>query len=637
MSSKYNHLTKEELVSLLIQRDSTRKLGLVWERNEIEHERVLNSDFVTLDLEESLSYGDAPFENLLIEGDNFDALRYLRIAYKGRVKCIYIDPPYNTGNRDFIYNDDFLDKEDEWKHSKWLEFMYKRLTLAKDLLSEDGVIFVSIGEEEYSHLSLLMDEVFTGMKVGTFVWRRRSGANDEKNWFISADHEYVLCFANPGFSFKGIGKDWSDAIDDGDKRGPWIDGPLNQGKDIKQRAEAFYPLYNPKTDVWYPCDPDSVWRFATIERNKTGKKIRTKYMEELVNEGRISWPAKEEVLVYNTEDEILEALANGTAPHNLRIYERIESYKSDVDAGANPRILQNIPPMDFWLGKKIGMGKPRLKRFTSEIKKTDKPISTWILPSSIKKMDLENIELDEVETFQVGHNTEGTTLLSRMIGNKDFDYPKPLSLVKALVNQSTDPHSGHIVLDFFGGSGTTGHAVLDLNSEDDGDRRFIIVSTTEATEKEPNKNVCRDITVKRLKAAIEGYSWRTSKGVKYVEGLGGSFAYFRACKIPMSSLHLEIKHDQIWYCLQQLHLETVAPYYNNKEYQNAESEFVSINYIPLLNQEIIKKLQNDIDIKHKNAIIYTWQPGILKQKISSEHVSIEGIPEYLLERFGGLN
>ena len=129
----YRDLTNEQLVELLKARDR-KKFGLVWERDAIEHDKALNDDFVVLDAVPELDAGDGPHENLIIEGDNFDALRALRVAYAGQVKCIYIDPPYNTGNRDFVYNDRFVDKDHSWRHSMWLEFMFQRLTLAKDLL-----------------------------------------------------------------------------------------------------------------------------------------------------------------------------------------------------------------------------------------------------------------------------------------------------------------------------------------------------------------------------------------------------------------------------------------------------------------------------------------------------------------------
>lgn len=131
--SKYDHLTHDELARLLEARDrrDATRFGLVWEANEIDRDKAVNADFVALDLLPEHSAGHEPYENLIIEGDNFDALRYLRMTHAGRVKCIYIDPPYNTGNRDFVYNDRFVDSNDSWRHSTWVEFMYQRLMLAK--------------------------------------------------------------------------------------------------------------------------------------------------------------------------------------------------------------------------------------------------------------------------------------------------------------------------------------------------------------------------------------------------------------------------------------------------------------------------------------------------------------------------
>ncbi|WP_024647225.1 site-specific DNA-methyltransferase [Pseudomonas syringae] len=637
--TRYSHLSREELIGLLLKKDATQKLGLVWERDEIEHEKSLNDDFVVLELDEALSVGQAPFENVLVEADNFDALRYLHIAYKGKVKCIYIDPPYNTGNRDFLYNDSFVDKEDSYRHSKWLEFMYRRLLLAKDLLADDGAIFVSIDDIESAHLTLLMDKIFPGMRVGSFVWRRRSGANDEKEWFISADHEYVLCYANKGFSFDGHAKDWSKATDDGDKRGAWVDGPLNQGKDIRQRADSFYPILNPETDTHYPCDPDSVWRFATSAR-KAGKKIRSAFMEVLIEEKRIAWPANEETVAYTSKRQILDALLDGSAPHNLRVYERIAQYEAEVDQGTcDPRVLANIPPIEFWIGKKIGYGKPRYKRFTQDIKKDRKPVSTWIMPSSTKKTEKDCLDLEELTVLQTGFTSKGTSLLSQMVGNKDFPYPKPLSLIKALVAQATDGESGHIVLDFFAGSGTTGHAVMALNEEDQGNRSFILVSSTESSPSEPKKNVCRDVAAKRLNAAIGGYRYRTAKGPVVVEGLGGEFAYMRAQRVPRATLALDIRHDQIWMALQQMHAQAVSSYKADTKVQLLEGRDTEhdILYVANLDQSVMERLEERFDRTSKPCIIYSWQPGLIRQRFDFSHMQVEKIPDYLIERFGSVD
>ncbi|CAH8768756.1 site-specific DNA-methyltransferase [Paenibacillus dendritiformis] len=636
-ADRYNHLNKEELIALLKKRDSSRKLGLVWERDDIEYERALNDDFVVLSLDEQLSIGEAPYENFLIEGDNFDALRFLNMTYKGRVKCIYIDPPFNLGRRDFIYNDRYIDEEDSYRHSKWLEFMYRRMILAKDLLSDDGVIFVSIGETEYAHLTLLMDQVFPNMRVTTFVWRRRSGANDSKERFVSADHEYVLCYANKGFTFSGTEKSSSSYTNpDNDSRGKWINDNLVQAKNYKQRPEAYYPVYNPATDTWYPCDPGNVWRFSTKTR-VTGKKIRTKTMEQLIEEKRILWPTDEATVVYNNLCELETAIKNGDAPKNLQVYLELDELISQVSKGQAPeKLLNYLEPLENWVGRKIGYGKPRYKRFWSDLKRTEKPLSTWLLPSSISKSDLESINIDEIETIEVGYTSEGTTLLSQMLGNKDFPYPKPMSLIKGLIAQSTEPDSQHIVMDFFAGSGTTGHAVMALNDEDGGNRKYILVSSTEANVEEPEKNVCRDITSKRLRAAIEGYSYRSPKGVITVDGLGGDFAYMRASRVKRERLIMDVKHDQIWYALQQLHSNSIIPFVEDKYYQTLKNEHVHIIYIPKLNEVVLKELKTHIENSLKPTFIYSWQPGLIKQHFEITYIRIEKIPDFLIQCFGGI-
>lgn len=195
MADNYDQYSKEELLRLLHERDHKPKVGLVWERNEIEHYKSLNDDLVALDFDPTFSCGDTAFENLFIEGDNFDVLRYLRLIHAGRVNCIYIDPPYNTGNRDFIYNDRFVDKNDAYQHSKWLEFMYRRLTLAKDLLVEDGVIFVSIGEEEACHSKLLMDQTIDSLNfIGQFTMVKSSKLKiiEQKTAFQSTMNMFLV-------------------------------------------------------------------------------------------------------------------------------------------------------------------------------------------------------------------------------------------------------------------------------------------------------------------------------------------------------------------------------------------------------------------------------------------------------------
>lgn len=636
-NSKYAHLSREQVEMLLEKYQTSRKLGLVWERDELEPDSSFNTDFVALELLPEHSVGIAPYQNLLIEGDNFDVLRYLNIAYRGRIKCIYIDPPYNTGNKDFIYNDKFIDKDHRYRHSTWLEFMYRRLVLARDLLAEDGVIFVSISEHEHARLELLMDEIFAGMKVANFMWRTRSGANDEKDWFVSVDHEYVLCYANPGFSFEGNTKallDYSNP--DSDERGIWASKDLTKAHNIKQRPDTYYAIRNPDINIWYACDPDRVWAYSNRARS-AGKTLRSKTMDELIESDCVLWKLEPSPAFYESEAELLNAIRIGTAPPNLKVYLQLDELKRQVEAGEAPRkLLDNIEPLSFWVGKKIGYTKPRLKRFATELKRTEKPVSTWLLPSAMKKNEVESLEgLDAITVMISGYTSEGTALLKAMIGNKDFAFPKPLSLVKALIKQATDPQNEDIVLDFFAGSGTTGQAVLELNTEDDGDRRFLLVSTSEATAKTPDKNVCRDITAKRLKAAIQGYTVPTKTGNKAVEGVVGEFGYLRSARIAMEVLHSQIRHDQIWLALQQMHNLGLLGFAQGELLQCLEDESQRLVYVPTVSQEVVSALQQLVSSEAKSTVVYSGAPSLLEQRVFSEQISFLPVPEVLLERFGG--
>jgi len=209
---------------------------------------------VALDLLTEHSCGEGPWQNLLIEGDNFDALRYLRMTHAGQVKCIYIDPPYNTGNKDFIYNDRFVDKDDVWKHSKWLEYLYRRLLLARDLLAEDGVLLVSINDENRARLELLLDQALPGMRKGSFVWRCRTGGNDTGGSFLSDNHEHVLVYGGAAFRFSGDEKSYSMyRYQDGNRLYRLSD--LSKAHDFKERPNTYYPVYDPKRISGIPVTP----------------------------------------------------------------------------------------------------------------------------------------------------------------------------------------------------------------------------------------------------------------------------------------------------------------------------------------------------------------------------------------------
>lgn len=319
IESRLAGLNEPELRRLLVSHLTAQKLGLVWERDVIARDEAINADVVLPEFIEELSCrgpgkaGD-PYRNLIIEGDNFDSLRLLKTTHANKIRVIYIDPPYNTGNKDWVYNDSFVGENDRWRHSQWLEFLFQRLELARDLLTPDGVILVSINDENRDRLGLLMDEVFPGMRIGSFVWKTRIGSQDAAG-LLSVDHEHVLVYGQKAFKFRGTQRDETKyANKDEDERGDWGSQMLIQSKTAKQRPECYYHICNPSSETWYLCDPDSAWRFSSTSRPLRKKARQADPIEAMILGEVILWPSKDKSVSYNSVDEIYAAIDAQTAP-----------------------------------------------------------------------------------------------------------------------------------------------------------------------------------------------------------------------------------------------------------------------------------------------------------------------------------
>ena len=405
-------LLKQELSQVLVEGEQERyRLDWVGKKEAILTANAPIAKTLRPCREESVNFDTT--ENLFIEGDNLEALKLLQENYLGKVKMIYIDPPYNTGN-DFIYEDDFAEStndffersnqtDDEGNklvantdsngrfHSDWLSMIYSRLKLAKNLLKDDGVIFISIDDYEKDNIKKICDEIFIGNYVATVVWQRAfSPKNDAK--YLSSSHDYVLIYAKNINSFK-VGKlprtEEANARYknlDNDTRGLWISDNLT----VKSYSEKYdYPIITPSGRVVKPAH-GSCWR---VSKEK---------FENLVQDNRI------------------------------------------------------------WFGEN-GDNVPRLKRFLSEVQ--DGMVSTTLW--------LHN---------DVGHNQEGRQEVKKLFDDKGyFDGPKPTRLLSRILQiANTDKDS--IILDFFAGSSTTAHAVMKLNAEDIGNRKFIMVQLPEKTD-----------------------------------------------------------------------------------------------------------------------------------------------------------
>lgn len=388
-----------------------------------------------------LSAGDPDAGNLLVQGDNLEALKALLPYYGGQVKCIYIDPPYNTGNEGWVYNDNVAspeikawlgkvvgkEAEDLSRHDKWLCMMYPRLRLLREFLREDGVIAVSIDDDEHATLVQLMFEIFGRSNfLGNIVWQKRYVSNVTAQ-YLSDMHDFIVVFGKnlDRVSVNKLARTAEQEADyknhDDDPRGPWRAQDLSASKPY---SAGLFTITGPNGDKFDP-PPRRYWRMNEPQ------------YEEWLADGRITFG-------------------------------------------------------------KTGNGRPMLKRFLSEVRGGLTPNTWW-------------------DYDVAGHNKEATLENKEIFGGEaPFDTPKPKRLIRRFLEVFSQPDD--LILDSFAGSGTTGHAVLDLNHEDAGNRRFILA--------EMDEGIANNITAERLRRVINGYD-KGGDPKKPVEGLGGGFRYCR--------------------------------------------------------------------------------------------------------------
>mgnify|MGYP000528144597 FL=1 len=433
-------LTNGEKSALIELLRKQKKYGLVWEDKPEDVEERLREELPVLieDTGKAIisEEADAP-NHILIEGDNLEALTALAYTHEGQIDIIYIDPPYNTGNKDFVYNDQFVDKEDSYRHSKWLSFMAKRLRIAKQLLSDKGVIFISIDDNEQAQLKLLCDEIF-GEKnfVSKFDWRKKTGANDAKD--IAVITESIFLYA----------KNHSLTILDN----IWARDEMSVNKNRYKLSDE----YVGERGMYYLDTLDRGGLQYSDSMNfgieaPDGGIIYPNGRSEFVNDGWI-WKWGKEKVKWGIENKFLEFV-------KYKVYQF-------VDNEGNIR-------------ERSG------RAFTNLI--TD-PINQQ------GNIDITNI----------------------FDGLAVFSNPKPIGLIQYLLKILRN--KSFTIFDFFAGSGTTLHATMQLNAEDGGHRKCILVTNNE-------NNICEAVTYERNKRVIQGYT--TPKGEE-VPGLkGNTLRYYK--------------------------------------------------------------------------------------------------------------
>lgn len=294
-------ITDEEKAELIRLLRTNKKYGLVWEDKpeHVEEELKTKLPVVTEVKEPIISSSPQAPDHILIEGDNLEALTTLSYTHAGRIDVIYIDPPYNTGNKDFVYNDQYVDSEDSYRHSKWLSFMDKRLKIARKLLSDKGVIFISIDDNEQAQLRLLCDWIFGYNKfVATIPWRKRTAKADVPH-SLSQDYEWVMMYANADFQ-AGIEKESRKYYETADFPGkPWRVHDLTKQTTAEERPNSFFTIVNPQTGEQYPANKNRTWA------------ITEETFEKYYKDNRIVFPGdypflkiKRPVLRYWKEDDM---------------------------------------------------------------------------------------------------------------------------------------------------------------------------------------------------------------------------------------------------------------------------------------------------------------------------------------------
>lgn len=438
-------LTNEER-SALLNLINTKKYGLVWEDKPEEAEERLQDELPVLEEVKEralLSDNSAAPNHILIEGDNLHALTALSYTHAGKIDVIYIDPPYNTGNKDFIYNDKYVDSEDEFRHSKWLSFMKRRLKIAKSLLSNDGVIFISIDDNEQAALRLLCDELF-GFEHFVACFPRLTTKSGKTPLTYMISNDYVLCYTK-------------------NNQDVFCGTPF---EDSSYKYEDEYIEERGKYNLKQPLDCNSISYSPSLD-----------YVIE--HEGILYYPGSD-------EDKYLER-KNG-------------NYKSKDYAWRWSRDLYEFGLKNGWIVFK--KGRIYTKGYLNVTIEKNK-LGSYFIKKKIKERKMSTIDFVDNEFS----NDIAKKQLVNLNIHQNFDYPKPLGLVGNLLQ--TYRNKDAVILDFFAGTGTTLHAVVNLNAKDKGHRQCILSQINE-------NNICEDVTYERNKRVINGYT--TPKG-EQVEGL----------------------------------------------------------------------------------------------------------------------
>lgn len=505
-----------------------KKYGLVFEEHRESIDETLESNLPVLVEDESLFIDNGGQMNFLIEGDNLASLKLLEKTHKGKIDLIYIDPPYNTGNKDFVYDDVFVDTNDTFRHSKWLSFMEKRIAIAKTLLTKSGIIFISIDDNEYATLKVLCDNLFGEASYVATLPRRTINSGKHDSTAVTISHDYILVYSSLGKSIK-----------------------------LKQKiksAEEKNTLYN-LTDEYV----ETRGRYYITQLNKNS----IQYSDSL------NYP----IIAPNGE----EIWAGGGFEDKQWVWRWSKSkFQWGLDNGF----------IVFKLNKKTN----KYKVYTKSYENVDKDGNLIIRTNPNTSLDFSSNEFT---------NFNATPELEKIMEvKKIFDYPKPIVLIQSLIELLN--LKSYTVLDFFAGSGTTGHAVMKLNAEDGGQRKFILCTNNE-------NNICREVTYERIKRVIDKENYKAS------------LKYFKVDFVPISDkLYYEYADELLKHVKELVELENAINFNG--------SDKIAI----ILTEEELDNFANAIPETCKTVYLgHDVLPSETQEKIFKKNgITINIIPDY---------
>ena len=542
---KKQHSDDDSLIAInRIEKELTsKKYGLVWEEHQEEVDKKMEThipvfseipEYELIEDEYNTSF------NFLLEGDNLHSLKLLEKTHKGKVDVIYIDPPYNTGNKDFIYNDEFVGREDSFRHSTWLSFLSERLRIAHKLLSPDGLIFVSIDDNEQAQLKLLMDEIFSEDNFIICMPRitKKSGKTTSA---YAKNHDYILVYTKREQDIFVMEEHVDEAFKYEDEyvreRGKY---KLNQTLDydsLSYSSSLDYPL-EIEGEIFYPGSSKELW-----EERQKGNHRRADWAWR--------WSKKLFQFGYDNGFVVIKRKKDGSA----RIYTKT------------------------YLNAKIG--KDSNGNFVIEYNKRVKATSS--LEYIDNKYSNDNAKKD-LSLFGLGDK---------------FDYSKPVELIKKLVKAYYKNDA--LILDFFAGSGTTAQAVLELNEEDEGSRRFIVCTNNE-------NNICQEVTYQRIKTVLTG---RMASGCEYKKRVKGNLKYYRTDFVDKNSD--ELVDELLEHIVEMIQLEYGVSI-NNSQYlivmDDDEMDDLETNYnsyknlkAVFLNQDVLLSTSQERMLQNVDTFI----------------------------------